>query len=108
MATPEIPSRMLLTPLLRRVLVLAAAVALGLALQRVLQARLEGIVELSHADMLAARAELAHLCQLVGTAVFGLTGALGVAFAWSCRRPSEALQFPPPGLLSMGGRRVTT
>jgi len=107
MATPELPSRAL-RPLALRLLVLAAAVALGLALQRVLQARFESIVELSQRDMLAARAELAHLFQIVGTAVFGLTGALGVAFAVSCRRPMEARQFPPPGLLSLGARRITT
>ena len=108
MATPELPARALRQLLLRRLIVLAAAIALGLVLQRALQARLEGIVELSHRDMLAARAELAHLFQIVGTAVFALTGALGIAFAVSCRRPSEALQFPPPGLLSLGARRVTT
>jgi hypothetical protein len=108
MATPELPSGALRPLLLRRLLILAAAVAVGLALQRVLAARLEAIVELSHRDMLAARAELAHLFQLVGTAVFGLTGALGVAFAWSCRKPAEARQFPPPGLLSYGAHRLTT
>lgn len=108
MATPELPARALRPILLRRLLVLAAAVALGLALQRVLAARLEAIVELSQTDMLAARAELAHLFQLVGAAVFGLTGALGVAFAVSCRRPAEARQFPPPGLLSLGATRITT
>lgn len=108
MATPELPSRAVRALVLRRLLVLGAAVVLGLWLQRILQARLEGIVALSQADMLAARAELAHLLQLVGTAVFGLTGALGIAFAVSCRRPGEALRFPPRGVLSLGATRVTT
>lgn len=108
MATPELPSRALRPLLLRRLLVLAAAVAIGLALQHALRVRLDAIVELSHGNMLAARAELAWLFRVVGAAVFGLTGALGVVFAVSCRRPSEAQQFPPPGLLSLGATRFTT
>lgn len=87
-----------------RLLVLAGAVALGLVLQQLLSERLEAIVDHSHRDLLAARAELAGLLQAVGLPVFGLTAALGATMAWTCRQPSRALRFPPPGLLSFGGR----
>lgn len=108
MATPELPVRVPRTAILRRLLILAMAVAIGLALQHVLRARLDEIVELSHGNMLAARAELGWLFRIVGTAVFGLTGGLGIVFAVACRHPSEALQFPPPGLLSVDAARLTT
>lgn len=94
--------------ILRRLGILAVAVAIGFALQHLLRARLDEIVELSHGNMLLARAELGSLFRIVGTAVFGLTGALGIVFAAKCRRPSEARQFPPPGLLSMDASRIVT
>jgi hypothetical protein len=51
----------------------------------VLSARLDGIAALAEREMLAARAELALVFRVVGTLVFGLTGALGVAIASSSR-----------------------
>ena len=108
MATPDLGqgSGTLRTHLRNRLLVLAGAVALGLVLQHFLSQRLDAIVERSHSDMLAARAELALLIRVVGLAVFGLTGALGAAMTVSCRNPRDAERFPPPGLMSLGARRV--
>jgi hypothetical protein len=91
-----------------RLLLLAGAVALGLLLQQVLSARLEAIVVHSKSDMIAARAELALLIRAVGLIVFGMTGSLGAAIAGSCRSPRTAERWPPPGVLSYGGRRVVT
>ena len=90
MATPEIASGGMRARLARRLLVLAGAVALGLVLQDVLRARLDAIAALSERDMLAARAELALVFRVVGTLVFGVTFALGVAIAQSSRRRRDA------------------
>lgn len=110
MATPELgPGNGSARALVRnRLLVLAGAVALGLALQHVLRQRLDAIVAHSQQDMLAARAELATLIRVVGLGVFGLTGSLGAAMTNACRRPRLAERFPPPGILSIGARRVVT
>jgi hypothetical protein len=86
MATPEIASGSKPATLARRFLVLAGAIALGLVLQDLLRARLDAIAALSERDMLAARAELALVFRVVGTLVFGVTGALGAAIASSSRR----------------------
>lgn len=90
MATPAIASSSKRAALARRLLVLSVAIALGLVLQDVLRARLDAIWELSQRDMLAARAELAWVFRVVGTLVFGVTGALGVAIAWSSRHARDA------------------
>ncbi|MFI5316474.1 MAG: hypothetical protein ACHQ6T_12295 [Myxococcota bacterium] len=94
--------------LLTRLGVLAGAVAVGVALQRLLAAHLQSIQDLSRTDMLAARAELARLFELASVCVFGLTGALGVGIVLSSRRSLALLQFPPPGAWSWGSRRVVT
>ena len=85
MATPELapsPKRALLA---RRFLVLSGAVALGLVLQDLLRAHLDGIAVLAERDMLAARAELALVLRVVGTLVLGMTGSLGVAITLRSR-----------------------
>jgi len=108
-AAPELqPAENAKSVVRSRLLVLAGAVAIGLVLQQVLSARLEAIVEHSHRDLLAARAELAGLLRAFGLPVFGLTAALGAAMTWACRHPSRAQRFPPPGLLSFGARSVVT
>jgi len=90
MATPEIASVGKRALLARRLFVLSGAIALGLVLQHVLRARLDGIALLAERDMLAARAELALVFRVVGTLVFGLTGAVGVAIAASSRHARDA------------------
>ncbi len=90
MATPEIASGGKRASVARRLLVLSGAVALGLLLQDVLRARLDGIAALAEDDMLAARAQLALVLRVVGTLVFGVTGALGLAIAHSSRQVRDA------------------
>jgi hypothetical protein len=85
MATPVLDAFGGRPLLLRRLLVLAAAIAIGLVLQHGLRARLDAIAELSERDVVRARAELALVFRVVGTIVFGVTGALGVAIAASSR-----------------------
>ncbi len=75
--------------LARRLVILAGAVALGLVLQDLLRARLDAIAELAERDVLRARAELAFVFRAVGTLVFGVTGAVGAAIAWSSRHASD-------------------
>lgn len=90
MATAAIASRGGRATLVRRLLLAAAAVALGLVLQDLLRARLDAIAELAERDVIQARAELAFVFQVVGTLVFGVTGALGVAIAASSRHARDA------------------
>lgn len=92
--------------LLARLTVLAGAIALGLVLQHLVSAQLERIQTRSQTDLLGARAELASLFEVASVSVFGLTGALGVMIVIACRRSLALLEFPPPGLLSWGSRRV--
>jgi hypothetical protein len=87
---------------------LALAVALGLALQQVLQARLDEIQALASHDVIRARAELAGILRGVAVCVFGSTGALGVAIFASGRRGFREGRFPPPGVWSWGARRIVT
>jgi len=75
--------------LIRRLALLAGAIALGLLLQAVLRARLDEIAELSRRDMLAARAEIALVFRIVGSLVFGVTATLGVAITTSSRQASD-------------------
>lgn len=91
---------------LTRLLVLAAAVALGLLLQGVLTARLEALEELAKRDVLAARATLAAWLRIGGAALFGSTGAVGISIGFSsCRAIGEG-RFPPSGIWSFGAARV--
>lgn len=87
---------------------LALAVLLGLALQHVLRARLDEIQALASHDVIRARAELAGILRGVAVAVFGSTGALGVAIFAAGRRAFREERFPPPGRWSWGARRVVT
>jgi hypothetical protein len=87
---------------------LALAVLLGLALQHVLRARLDEIQALASHDVIRARAELAGILRGVAVAVFGSTGALGVAIFAAGRRAFREERFPPPGPWSWGARRVVT
>ena len=89
MATPVLDALGGRALLLRRLLVLTATITVGLALQDVLRTRLDAIGELSKRDVLQARAELALVFRVVGTLVFGVTGALGVAIAASARHASD-------------------
>jgi hypothetical protein len=97
-----------LRPLLARVVVLALAVAAGLFLQRALARELEAIRVLAETDVLAARAQLAAWLRIGGGALFGLTGAIGVAVIASSRRAIAEGRFPPPGVWSWGAARVVT
>jgi hypothetical protein len=91
-----------------RALVLAAAIALGLALEQALSARLTEIQVLAKNDVIRARAELASLLRVGGVGFFGLIGALGVALIAAARRAIREERFPPPGMLSWGATRVFT
>jgi hypothetical protein len=106
MQVEQSPGRPMRRALAGRLVVLAAAVAAGLALQHVLAERLASIDALSKRDMLAARAELAQLFQIASVSVFGLTGALGVTIVLASRKAVALQQFPPPGRLSWGGARA--
>jgi hypothetical protein len=92
-----------------RVLVLGAAVGLGLLLQQLLGARLDAIAGRAQTDVIAARRELAQLLRVGAVLVFGMTGATGVAMLVASLRALRIGQFPPPGMLSWGGaaRSVT-
>jgi hypothetical protein len=90
MATPAIASGSKRAFVARRILVLAGAVAVGLALQDVLRTRLDAIAALADRDVLAARAELALVLRVVGTLVLGLTGGVGIAIGTSSRRRRDA------------------
>jgi hypothetical protein len=104
-ATPN-PAGSLRRALLVRVAVLGAAVALGLALQHALAQRLTRIDALAKTDLIAARAELARICEVASVSVFGLTGAVGVMVVFACRRSLALNQFPPPGSWSWGRARA--
>ncbi len=93
MATPEVDPGSTRARIVR-LLVLAGAIAAGILLQGLLRARLDAIQELSTRDMLAARAELAVVLRVVGTAVFGVTTALGIAIALSSRKAQRRLGLP--------------
>jgi hypothetical protein len=91
-----------------KLIVLAAAIAVGLVLQQALGAQLEAIVARAEHDRLAARAELGRWIRAVTTGACGLTAALGLALAHACRNPAAAEHFPPPGLFALGARRTLT
>jgi len=87
---------------------LALAVLLGLALQHVLRTRLDEIQALAGHDVIRARAELAGILRVVAVAVFGSTGALGIAMFASGRRALQEGRFPPSGVWSWGAVRIVT
>jgi hypothetical protein len=91
-----------------RVLVVAGALAVGLALQHVVSGRLAEIQALAEHDVIRARAELAHVLRIVAVAVFGMTGAVGVAMLVAGRRALREDRFPPAGAFSWGAQRVLT
>lgn len=95
-------------PLALRLLALAGAGALGLALQQTLAARLASIQALAETDVLAARRELAIVFRVAAAALVAGVGGLGLAIAWSCRRALAEGRFPPTGALAFGPRRVAT
>jgi hypothetical protein len=97
-----------LRPLLARIAVLVLAIGVGLVLQRALARELETIRVLAETDVLAARAQLAAWLRIGGAALFGLTGAVGVAVIASSRRAIAEGRFPPPGLWSWGAARIVT
>ena len=75
---------------------LAAAVALGLALQRLLGGRLEEIQALAAADVVAARRELAFVLRAVGGGVFGFTALVGASLLVASRKALATGVFPRP------------
>ena len=97
MATIAPPPGARWRPLAVRLGVVAGAVALGLALQGVLTARLEAIATLADRDVVAARRDLAFLMRVIALPVLALTAGLGAAIAFSCRRALAEGRFPPAG-----------
>jgi hypothetical protein len=89
-------------PLAARLGVLAGAVALGLALQGVLTARLEAIAALTDSDVVAARRDLAFLMRAIALPVLALTAGLGMVIALSCRHALAEGRFPPTGARAWG------
>jgi hypothetical protein len=89
-----------------RLLVVAGAVAVGLALQQALAARLGAIAELAETDVLAARRDLAVVFEVAAIALAAGIGGLGAAIALSCRRALAEGRFPPSGALAFGRARV--
>ena len=91
-----------------RLAVLAAAVALGLLLQRVVAARLAEIQALSAENVIRARMELASLLRVGSVLLFGFTGATGLVIVASSRRALAVGRYPPPGVWSWGATHVYT
>jgi hypothetical protein len=87
---------------------LALAVALGLALQHVVQDRLEGIQAVADQDVIRARAELAGMLRIVALGVFGTTGALGILLFIASGHAHREERFPPSGRWSWTSTRVVT
>ncbi len=87
-----------------RLLVMAGAVGIGLALQHAVGSWLASIQTLAERDVVAARVELAFLLRVVGGLVFGMTTAVGVAMGLASQRALAAGVFPPPGIWSWGSR----
>jgi hypothetical protein len=85
-----------------RLLVVAAAMAIGIALQAPLTRHLEALQALAATDPLRARAELAQIFRFPMLGLFGATGGLGVHLVLASRRALRLGVFPPPGR-SFGG-----
>jgi len=95
----------------RRLALLGLAVAVGLFLERRLEARLQELDALGHrsyADLLIARKELARLLQRLAVAVFGATAAVGVAAIAACLKSLRLGVFPAPGTWSWALRHKLT
>lgn len=88
-----------------RLLVLAAAVAIGLALQAPLTRYLESLQALAATDPMRARAALAQLFRFPMLGLFAVTGGLGVHLVATSRRALRLGVFPPPGRSSGGAPR---
>jgi hypothetical protein len=109
MVSPAPPLDRPWRPLAVRLLAVAGAVALGLALQQAVATRLAAIQALAETDVVAARRELALLLRVAAAALFAGVGGLGVAIVLSCRRARAEGRFPPSGALAFGrARRVVT
>jgi hypothetical protein len=88
--------------------VIAGALALGLALQQRVGARLAEIDALAQSNPIQARVELAGMLRVVAVGLFGLTGGLAVAILDSGRRALAEGRFPPRGVWSIGAVRFAT
>jgi hypothetical protein len=108
MATPDVQPVRNSRLLRRRLLVLAVAVALGMALHLVAAERLQEIATLAERDPMTARAELAAILHVVAVGLFGLTGTIGLVLGVACRRAVALDRFPPPGAWGLGDARVWT
>jgi hypothetical protein len=103
---PEFPNAR--RALRARIGLVVLAICIGLVLQQVLGAYLAHIQDEARTDLLAARAELARVFQVIGIAIFGTTGFVGGSILFACRRAARDEAFPPPGLSTWGGTtRVT-
>jgi hypothetical protein len=88
-----------------RILVLTAAVVLGLCVQQWLAARLGVIQDLATTDIFAARRDLAFLLQIAAVSLAGIVGGLGIAILAASRRAIATERFPPTGWLGWGSAR---
>jgi hypothetical protein len=93
---------------LARFAVLPGAVAIGLALRRLLTQHLVTLQALAQTDPLGARARLATEVRFGGLGLFGLTAALGVSVITTSFRGRRLAHFPPPGVWAWGGARTVT
>jgi hypothetical protein len=108
MASPNVQTAGRSRAWLRPLATLALAVALGLALQQVVQSRLDAIQSLAAQDVIRARRELAWMLQLVAVGVFGMTGALGILLCIASRQAHREQRFPPSGRWSWRSTQVVT
>jgi hypothetical protein len=108
MASPQVQIAGKPRAQVRMFAMLALAVALGLALQHVVQSRLDGIAALADENVIRARGELAGMLRGVAVGVFGVTGALGVVFGIACCHAHREQRFPPSGRWSWTATRVVT
>ena len=87
---------------------LLSSAAVGLLLARVLAIRLDAIRALAEVDVIAARAQLAFVLELVAVGVFGSIAVLGVALGVASWRAMRLEIFPPPGVWTWRGSRIVT
>jgi hypothetical protein len=90
---------------LTRLLVIAGALACGIALQAPVTRYLESLQALAATDPAQARAELAAIFRFPMLGLFAATGALGVHLFAASRRARQLGIFPPPGRLFAGSTR---
>jgi hypothetical protein len=101
MASPDV-QRIRSRSVPARLAVLAGAIALGLALQGVVGARLAEIQELAERDVVAARQQLGAILRVVAIGLFGGLTALGGWMAWASWRSLADGVFPPRGAWGFG------